>query len=176
LTSSLIRGAFITLSVWSASACGGVAQQHGPPGPLPGWTQPAKPTDKPLQSVALMEAKLIATVPNSIALQGHPGRAVVRDSATWQRIWNDVHSGSSNPPLREVNFGRDMVLAVAADLRGLDSLAVDTVARSSEGMVAIVTIEHKCAPFNDFFSPALLLLVPRSSSVTFVERRRGAGC
>jgi hypothetical protein len=176
LTSSLVRGAFIALSICSVGACGGAAQQHATPEPLPGWNQPTKPTDKSLNSVSLVKTQLIASVHSSIGLQGHPGRAIVRDTTMWRRVWNDAHNATATPPLPEVDFSRDMVLAVAADLRSMDSLAVDTVAKTSKGMVAVVSIEHQCGPVNDFLSPVLLLLVPRAPSVSFVERRRGAEC
>ena len=52
-----------------------------------------------------------------------------------------------------MDFARDMVLAVAADLRSMDSVAVDTVAKTPKGMVAVVSIEHQCGPIDDFPSP-----------------------
>jgi hypothetical protein len=35
----------------------------------------------------------------------------------------------------------------------MDSVAVDTVAKTPKGMVAVVSIEHQCGPIDDFPSP-----------------------
>jgi hypothetical protein len=161
LPSTAICGAFLTLAIWNRGACRG-AQQPAPPEPLPRWAQPAEPTDQPLRDAILVSAQLLASTPNSLKLQEHSGRAVVRDAVTWRRIWEEAQSGTSPvPPLPEVDFDRHVVLAVASGfVRHLDRVAVDTVATTSRGLVAVVAIERHCGPVDDL-CPQLFCCGPR---------------
>jgi hypothetical protein len=126
----------------------------------------------------LSPSAVIAFVETSLRLQGHAGRRVVRDSTAWRRVWEEAYSGiSPAPPLPEVDFSRDMVLAVAfGSVRVEDGTTIDSVGISKHQVVAVVRIEKTCGFIRDIQSPTLLVRLPLAPQVRFVERRRGSDC
>src|SRR5690242_5542560 len=42
---------------------------------------------------------------------------VVRDSASWAALWNELHTSSEVPPLPAVDFTREMIVGVAMGMR-----------------------------------------------------------
>ncbi len=75
-------------------------------------------------------------------------REVVRDEASWARLWADIHAGvTPAPPLPPVDFGRHMLIAVASGTRpsGGFTIKVRRVATRG-GKLDVVVLETCPAP------------------------------
>jgi hypothetical protein len=116
-------------------------------------------------------------------------RLVVRDAAAFGALWRRVTAGQgSPPPLPAVDFGRDMVLAVAAGrMQPNDRIRVDSVGGrrgpGSDGkmrgeLAVLVRTTAGCRRFPTAVFPVQLVRVRRyDGPVRFVEHReRGEGC
>jgi hypothetical protein len=116
-------------------------------------------------------------------------RLVVRDPAEFGALWRRVTAGQgSPPPLPAVDFGREMVLAVAAGrMQPNDRIRVDSVGvRRGPGpdgkmrgeLAVLVRTTAGCRRFPTASFPVQLVRVRKyDGPVRFVERReRGEGC
>jgi hypothetical protein len=141
------------------------------------WVSPAKPSTQAVHAERLPPSVVIAKA------QRHPpegvGRRVIRDSATWQRVWTQLHSVDEQQPLPNVDFRREMVLAASAYvLEPPDHLLLDSIGIADDSVVAVVTLENGCAVVPAVGHMTLLVRVPRvASPVRFLERmRQGPDC
>ena len=107
-------------------------------------------------------------------------RIVVRDIATWQKIWAQATSThASAPPIPAVDFGHEMVVVVGAGrMSPGDQIRVDSAGVRRGFFVAVVRTIVECRPFPAEAFPLEIVKVPRSDrQPTFEERReRAAHC
>jgi hypothetical protein len=115
-------------------------------------------------------------------------RTVVRDAGTLRLLWQQATTGqSAPPPVPSIDFGRDMVLVVAAgrmtpdDEIRVDSVRVrreaDASGRSQEVMSILVRVIEGCGRFSAPAFPIDVVRVRRfDGPVNFVERRERAAC
>lgn len=67
-------------------------------------------------------------------------QSVIRDSATWNKIWNDMHSHiSPRPPLLEVNFSKDMVIYIQMGVQtsGGHSTKIQNIALGADQIIVL---------------------------------------
>ena len=104
-------------------------------------------------------------------------RIVVKDAGRWRAMWTQATSTqSSDVPLPDVDFGREMVLIVAAGrMTPGDQIHVDSAGTRSGSFVVVVrTLE--CRRFSADVYPLEIVRVKRSDRpVLWVERRERAG-
>jgi hypothetical protein len=111
-------------------------------------------------------------------------RLVVRDAEQLRSVWNRATSRqSAPPPVPEVDFGREMLLVVAAGRRAAeDQIRVDSVGiqreasvsgrPAAEEMTAIVRLVVGCRRFATDTYPVEIVRVQRfAGPVHWVERR-----
>jgi hypothetical protein len=116
-------------------------------------------------------------------------RLVVRDAAGLERLWRQATAGqSAPPPAPSVDWGHEMVVAVAAGrMTPNDRIAVDSVGvrrepgadgREREVLAVLVRTTQGCEQFRSAAFPVSLVRLRRYvGTVVFVERReRAAGC
>lgn len=116
-------------------------------------------------------------------------RQVVRDAETMQQVWKDATAKQSSPaPLPNVDFGREMVLVVAAGRASAeDEIHVDSVAvrkerdehgKDREVFVALVRSVEGCRRVRAVGYPVEIVRVRRfDGPVRFAERRvQAEGC
>jgi hypothetical protein len=117
-------------------------------------------------------------------------RLVVRDAAGLERLWRQATAGqSAPPPAPSVDWGREMVVAVAAGrMTPNDRITVDSVGtrrepgadgREREVLAVLVRTTQGCERFRSAaaFPVSLVRLRRYEGQVVFVERReRAAGC
>ena len=115
-------------------------------------------------------------------------RLVVRGEAMWQEVWQRATARrSAPPPLPVIDFGRDMVLVVAAGrMTPEDQIRVDSVGvrreRTADGedrdaLTVIVRTIQGCGLFASEAYPVEIVRVRRfDGPVNFVERRQRAEC
>lgn len=116
-------------------------------------------------------------------------RLVVRTPAELNDLWRRATAGqASPPPAPSVDFGREMVVAVAAGrMMPSDRIRVDSVGMRAEPgangkmrdvLAVLVRTTESCERFTAAAYPVQLVRVRRyNGPVVFVERReRGDGC
>lgn len=154
------------------------------PAPAPSFT-PEAPADVPApapdtaspQAASDLEIRRIGRWISS-GITGER-RLVIRDSVTWSRFWSELGAGVQP----KVDFGRDLVIAVASGERtsGGHDLAVQRVARSG-GELRIEVLETSPAP-NCVTTAALtqpvdVVMVPAAGVTgwSFVDRTTVRAC
>lgn len=106
-------------------------------------------------------------------------RLVIRDANAWAEFWSELGVGERP----EVDFSRDLVVAVAAGQRptGGHEIAVAQVAQNS-GALTISVVETtpgpNCMTTSSLTQPVDVVVIPnvRPKSWSFVERRDVRGC
>ncbi|HZN98129.1 MAG TPA: protease complex subunit PrcB family protein [Gemmatimonadales bacterium] len=106
-------------------------------------------------------------------------RLVIRDANAWAEFWSELGVGERP----EVDFSRDLVIAVAAGQRptGGHEIAVGQVAQNS-GALTISVVETtpgpNCMTTASLTQPVDVVVVPsvNAKSWSFVERREVRGC
>jgi hypothetical protein len=110
---------------------------------------------------------------------GEARRLVIRDANGWAEFWSEL--GMGDRP--EVDFSRDLVVAVAAGQRptGGHEIAVDRVSQA-DGELTISVVETtpspNCVTTTALTQPVDVVVVPKVSarSWSFVERKEVRGC
>ncbi|HEX6750868.1 MAG TPA: hypothetical protein VF092_26510 [Longimicrobium sp.] len=141
-----------------------------------------KPALKPVPQAAVVYDDDAGGVRDSL-------RLVVRDAAALGSLWRNATRGQSAPlPPPQVDFRREMVLAVAAGrMSANDRIRVDSVGvrkepgadgKMREVLSVLVLTTQGCRTFATPVFPVQLVRVPRyEGQVRFVERReQGEGC
>lgn len=115
-------------------ACGSAGGAGGAGGPA----DPAAPRQIPFETIEQ------ASVPGKV---GDEVRAVVRDAAAWQSVWDDLTGGSGrDPEAPAVDFEREMVLAAAMPMQACVSrVTIRGVAAEGGGLV-VDLLEQPPAP------------------------------
>jgi hypothetical protein len=106
-------------------------------------------------------------------------RLVIRDANGWAEFWSEL--GLGDRP--EVDFSRDLVVAVAAGQRptGGHEIAVDRVSQAN-GELTISVVETtpgpNCVTTTSLTQPVDVVVVPRlnARSWSFVEHKEVRGC
>ena len=104
------------------------------------------------------------------------GQEVIRDAATWQALWSELHAGSPQPA-PAIDFGREMVVAVLGPGCGGDT-TISSIERG--GLELVVSGEtsscnFKVCGFADF-SVHLVRLPRVEVPVRFNVRRSEGFC
>jgi hypothetical protein len=110
---------------------------------------------------------------------GESRRLVIRDANAWAEFWSELGVGERP----EVDFSRDLVVAVAAGQRpsGGHEIAIAQVAQNS-GALTISVVETtpgpNCRTTSTLTQPVDVVVIPNVSpkSWSFVERREVRGC
>lgn len=118
-----------------------------------------------------------------------PARLVVRDAAALNTLWHRATAGQpAPPPAPVVDFGQEMVVAVAAGrMTPSDRIRVDSVGvrrepgadgRVRDVLAVLVRTTEACERFDTPAYPVQLVRMRRyDGPVVFVERReRAEGC
>jgi hypothetical protein len=110
---------------------------------------------------------------------GESRRLVIRDANAWAEFWSELGVGERP----EVDFSRDLVVAVAAGQRptGGHEIAVEQVAQNN-GALTISVVETtpgpNCMTTSALTQPADVVVIPNvnAKSWSFVERQEVRGC
>ena len=107
-------------------------------------------------------------------------RLVVRDSGTWRTVWRQAtQTQPSPPPMRAVDFTKDMVVLVAAGrMKPGDAIRVDSVGVRGSITVLVIRTTVACQPFPSDAFPFEIVRIPRTDGqVRFSEHReRSTSC
>ena len=104
-------------------------------------------------------------------------RLIVDDPDTWSDVWRRATSRQARTPRTpQVDFGRQMVLVVAAGrMKTGDEIHVDSVGTLEGRVRAVVRTRAQCGPYPATAYPFEIVRIPRSTvPVQFLERREKA--
>ena len=74
-----------------------------------------------------------------------PRREVIRDAASWARLWAEIHARESPaPPLPPVDFERQMLIAVALGTRASGGFGIRVTSVVVRGDRLEVAVEESC--------------------------------
>jgi hypothetical protein len=113
-----------------------------------------------------------------------PARLMIRDAATWQAVWTQIHRGSSplSPP-PTIDFSREMVVVAALGTHssGGYGILVDgaSVVDTDGTAIAVRSISPgpDCGVTAAFTEPVdIARMQRRDGTVTFVERSEVTSC
>jgi len=112
-----------------------------------------------------------------------PRRLVVRDASTWQQAWSSIWQRTSpEPPIPQVDFGREIVVVAAMGerLTGGFTILIDSALEGTSGvLIRIRSISPGlgCGTTLALTQPVDIARVPRrDGSVTFDERLETREC
>lgn len=110
---------------------------------------------------------------------GESRRLVIRDANAWAEFWSELGVGARP----EVDFSRDLVVAVAAGQRpsGGHEIAIEQIAQSNgELTIGVVEIAPgpNCMTTSTLTQPVDVVAIPKvnARSWSFVERKEVRGC
>jgi hypothetical protein len=158
-----------------AAGCG-----NAPPTARLGSTgvQPAADQPLPTQPAAMRPLAASAHLYTSETSQGgEPGVRVLRDAAAWEGAWRELHAGLAAGPAPAVDFGREMVVVVAAGERpsGGHALRVDATSTAPDGALVLhVTATapgEGCMSTAVITSPVDVVRVPRTAGAVRADTR-----
>jgi hypothetical protein len=101
-------------------------------------------------------------------------RLIVDDPDTWKDVWRRATSRqASTPPTPQVDFGRQVVLVVAAGrMKTGDEIHVDSVGTLEGRVRAVVRTRAQCGAYPATAYPFEIVRIPKSTMpVQFLERR-----
>jgi protease stability complex PrcB-like protein len=114
---------------------------------------------------------------------GSPREEVVRDSAAWHRLWEEIHATTTPvPDLPQVDFSQDMILVAAMGSQptgGYDILLTGATQDSAGLTVALLERRPgtECMTTQALTRPLDLAKVPRlDGEVRFVESLEETSC
>jgi hypothetical protein len=151
------------------------------PAPTPTAEPPAQPPSGPDQvsdkTVSELEIRRIGRWISS-GIKG-ARRLVIRDPATWSRFWSELGAGVRP----QVDFGRDLVIAVASGERtsGGHDIEVQRVTRSGGDLrieLLATSPGPECMTTAALTQPVDVVLVPAEgvSGWSFIDRTATSGC
>jgi len=111
-------------------------------------------------------------------------REAIRSTAEWNFAWQELHSGiSPGPPIPAIDFGREMVVLVAAGRRnnGCYGIEVTEITRREDGRVEIEVVESvpgpSCVCTEAITTPVHVIRTQRAwGAVSFREVTRTLQC
>lgn len=110
-------------------------------------------------------------------------RLVVRDVASWQTLWNEIHSNRSYVPLPVVDFSREMIVVAALGARssGGFSILLDEASEDTDGTIQVtvhsISPGRSCVVTAAFTQPVDIARVPRREGpIRFIERSSVSTC
>lgn len=111
-----------------------------------------------------------------------PRREVIRDQASWVRLWAEIHAGvTPAPPLPAVDFAQHMLIAVALGTRPSGGFGVKVLSVVSRGERLEVSVAESCPAAGAMVTLALtqpveVVRVSRLSQAPTFKETRGASC
>ena len=112
-----------------------------------------------------------------------PERLVVRDSLTWQTVWNQLYRGQSpTPELPAIDFAHEMIILTALGARstGGYSILIDGARAVADNTVDIdvrSVSPGQCIVTEAFTQPVDIARMPRSTAtVRFIEHTAISNC
>jgi hypothetical protein len=110
-------------------------------------------------------------------------RLVVRDASAWQQAWSSIWRGTSpEPPIPQVDFGREIVVVAAMGerLTGGFTILIDSALEGTSGVsirIRSISPGSGCGTTQALTQPVDIARVPRrDGSVTFDERLETQEC
>lgn len=86
-----------------------------------------------------------------------PDRILVRDAATWEALWRQIHAGRTPlPPVPSVDFAREMVVVAALGTRSSGGYNILLERASLDGAGGIVVTVRSTSPGNNCVVTAVL--------------------
>ena len=125
--------------------------------------------------------------PEALLSESHSGlaaarREVVRDAASWERLWAEIHKDRSPAPAPPaVDFARDMLVVAALGTRPSGGFAVAVTSVVARGDRLDVTVLESC-PARDAMvtmavtQPLQVVRVARAAGTPSFHETRGASC
>ena len=111
-----------------------------------------------------------------------PRREVVRDEASWARLWAEIHAGEDpEPPLPAVDFTDQMLIVVASGTRRSGGFSIRVTSLERRGDRLDVEVLETCPAAGARVSMALVqpvevIRLSRSQEPTRFLDRRDASC
>jgi len=109
-------------------------------------------------------------------------REVIRDEASWARLWAEIHTGlTPAPPLPAVDFTRQMLIAVALGTRPSGGFAVKVRSIATRGDRLEVSVAESCPGAGamvtmSLTSPVEVVRLPRLTQTPTFQETRAAAC
>jgi protease stability complex PrcB-like protein len=108
-------------------------------------------------------------------------REVIRDAASWSRLWSQIHAGRIPvPPLPAVDFGREMLIAVASGTRPTAGFSIQVTGVTTRGDRLEVAVLERCPDADAILAQVLtqpvsvVRVAKLAQTPTFNETRTGA--
>jgi hypothetical protein len=108
-------------------------------------------------------------------------REVVRDAASWTRLWSEIHAGRDPvPALPAVDFEREMLIAVASGTRPTGGFSIQVTAVATRGDRLEVAVLERCPDADAIVTMALtqpvavVRVAKLAQTPTFQDTRTGA--
>lgn len=112
-----------------------------------------------------------------------PQQLVIRDQTAWRQVWESIWRGHSpQPPLPDIDFGRDMVIVAALGARntGGYSVFIDSASAGPSGVtlrIRSVSPGTACITTQAVTQPVDIARLPRREGpVIFAERQEIQDC
>jgi hypothetical protein len=109
-------------------------------------------------------------------------REVIRDEASWARLWAEIHAGfTPAPPLPSVDFGQHMLIAVALGTRPSGGFGVKVRGVTSRGERLEVAVLESCPAAGAMVTQSLtqpveVVQAPRLAQTPSFRDTRAASC
>jgi hypothetical protein len=109
-------------------------------------------------------------------------RELIRDEASWARLWAEVHAGfTPAPPLPTVDFAQHMLIAVALGTRPSGGFGVKVQSVTSRGERLEVAVAESCPAAGAMVTQSLtqpveVVRAPRLAQTPTFRETRAASC
>ncbi len=107
---------------------------------------------------------------------------VVRDQASWSRLWSEIHRGQDPaPPAPAVDFSKEMLIVAALGTRPTGGFGVKVRSVSTQGDRLEVVVLEPCPPQGAMVTAALtqpveVVRVARLSQTPTFKEQRDSSC
>jgi protease stability complex PrcB-like protein len=108
-------------------------------------------------------------------------RAVIRDAASWARLWSEIHAGRiPAPALPAVDFEREMLIAVASGTRPTGGFSIQVTGVTTRGDRLEIAVLERCPDADAIVTMALtqpvavVRVAKLTQTPTFQDTRTGA--
>ena len=123
----------------------------------------------------------------TILAEAHSGiperrREVIRDEASWARLWAEIHEGfASAPPLPAEDFTRHMLIAVALGQRPSGGFGIKVRSVASRGERLEVSVAESCPAAGAMVTlsltqPVEVVRVAKLAQTPSFQETRAASC